>query len=285
MPNKFLQLIAIMRLNAPIGYLLVFFPTVFGLLLALKDLKKLVLIPLFFIGSVLSRAAGCIINDIFDYKIDAKVERTKNRPIASGNMTIKEALIVTGLLLVGCLHILISLSITSITLGIIAFFMILVYPLMKRFTNFPQFFLGATFNLGVLIAYAALDDQINQEAIVLYTACCFWTIGYDTIYAFIDIRDDKKVGVKSTAIFFEKKFYKLFIISCYFLFILLFTIANIMSTKYFFPIFGVIISFIILSWQVMTLEINNPDTCLLRFKSNQYVGLILSFSMLLEHLL
>ena len=237
----------------------------------------------FFIGSIIIRGAGCIINDLFDRNLDKLVERTKNRPIASGAVSIKEAIILLLLLLFLGFLILLSLNITSITIGVIAIFFIVLYPLMKRVTYFPQAFLGITINLGVLIGYASIKNDISYDAVILYIACGFWTLGYDTIYAFMDIKDDKKVGIKSTAIFFEQKPYKLYLAAFYTIFLILFafSIRESLSTL---SIIVIIICLIYSLWIVFSLDVNDTENCLIRFKANNYIGFILFLAMLLERL-
>jgi 4-hydroxybenzoate polyprenyltransferase len=280
MQNKFLYIAKLMRLNSPTGALLVFWPATFGLLMTVPDPTDLRFLMLFLVGSVFSRGAGCVINDILDHQIDASVERTKNRPIAKGDVTIFEGLLILFLMLIVCFSLLLFLSITSIVVGLIALFMTILYPLMKRLTYFPQVFLGLTFNLGCLIAYAAIIDEITTNALVMYVGCCFWTIGYDTIYAFMDIKDDKRVGVKSTAIFFERQYYRLFIMGCYLAFAILFISANL-ETGNSMAIKACGFCMMILFWQVHTLDIDKPMNCLARFRSNNLVGLILAVAMLL----
>ncbi len=274
MPNKFFLSLKLMRLQNPTGYLLVFFSACFGILLtntATYILLKLLLI--FFIGSIITRGAGCIVNDIFDKDFDKRVIRTQNRPLARGSLNINEAIILLAILSVCSLIILLSLSKTAIYLGFFSFIMIILYPLMKRITNFPQIFLGLTFN-GVLIANSAVIDTISIESIIMYIACCFWVIGYDTIYGFMDIKDDKKYKIKSMSLFLERKNYKLHLHIYYTIFILLFILANIVATHQ--PNYLTIIyAYIMLSWQVTTLKISDPQNCLTRFKNNNYVGLIL----------
>lgn len=286
MPNyfsrsKLLNFYHLTRMQAPTGYLLSFFPAAFGLLLACEEPKNLLYLPVFFVGSVLVRSAGCIINDLLDQDFDKHVERTKNRPIASGAISNKEALVFLALLLSISLAILLCLSKTAIYLGIIAVILISIYPLMKRFTYFPQVFLGFAFNMGGLIAYAAVKDSISYNAIILYLACGFWTVGFDTIYGFMDIKDDKKIGVKSTSIFFEHRHFKLVIALCYFCFFALVAIAmQDISKKYLF--IGLLQSMIIALWAVFSLNIKDRANCLARFKINNYIGFILFLVMLLE---
>lgn len=283
LPNNWKSSSELMRLHTPTGYLLTFFPAAFGLLLAYEQSMHLIYLPIFLVGSIFARSAGCIINDFFDQKLDIQVERTKNRPLASGKVTNMQALGLLSILLCICLAILLSLSITAITTGFIAFFLIMFYPLMKRVTYFPQVFLGVTFNLGCLIAYSAVKDNISADAFILYISCGFWTVAYDTIYAFGDIKDDKKIGIKSTAIFFEKKPYKLIITNFYTTFFILFTFATKDFLSYFFLTI-ILVCFLYSLWLIISLNINDPKSCLLRFKANNYIGFLLVFGMLLEKL-
>ena len=229
---------------------------------------------LFFIASVITRSAGCIINDLFDQDYDKHVSRTKDRPLASGQLGTKDALILLGILLSCSLAILLTLNKTSIYLGLLAFIMIVLYPLMKRITNLPQVFLGLTFNFGALIGSSAVIDRVSLASFIMYIACCFWTISYDTIYGFMDLTDDKGVKVKSMALFLEHKNYKLHLYSYYTLFIILFIIANLVA-KHHIGYLDIFFACCSLIWQVFTLDISDPHNCLLRFKNNNYVGLIL----------
>ena len=284
MTNKFTNLLLLMRLNSPVVYFCYFFPAAFGLMLAYKnDPSDLLYLLIFMVGSVITRGAGCIINDLFDRNLDKKVARTKNRPIASGAISVKEAIILLfALLLIGLL-ILLSLNTTSIAIGFIAIFLTTLYPLMKRITYFPQVFLGITINLGCLIGYAVLTDNISMDAMILYFACGFWTVGYDTVYAFMDIKDDKKVGIKSTAIFVENMNYKAIILGLYLAFIFLFAFAT-WNTMNLFLSMAIILSILGTIWIVYTLDITQESNCLARFKANNYIGFILFLGLLLEKL-
>jgi 4-hydroxybenzoate polyprenyltransferase len=233
-----------------------------------------------FVGSVLARSSGCVINDFFDRDFDRQVLRTKNRPLANNTISTELALIILGLLLILTMWTLLYFTIIPIIIGIIAFCMIVIYPLMKRFTYFPQVFLGLTFNLGCLISYAEIKDDISVGAFLMYIACGFWTFGYDSIYAFMDIKDDKSIGVKSSAIFLKDKNYKLFILCAYIIFMVLYVVANL-STNNYLGLIGGAIALFVLFWQVKSLDVTDPANCLIRFKSNVYVGFIMAFSMLL----
>jgi 4-hydroxybenzoate polyprenyltransferase len=283
MPNIFFIIPVMMRLHAPTGYLLSFFPAALGLLLGYNTPSDLIYLPVFLLGSVLIRGAGCIINDILDQELDKKVSRTKNRPLPCGDITTKQAIFIAAIILCCCLAILLSLKVTAIYIGLLAFFLIILYPLMKRVTYFPQVFLGITFNLGCLIGYSAIQDNISKDALTLYCAFGFWTVAYDTIYAFMDIKDDKKTGIKSTAIFFEHKRYKLILLALYISFFILMSFAFRKSLSIF-SVTAIIISFIIALWAVISLDIKKAQNCLARFKINNYIGFILFLSILLEKL-
>jgi 4-hydroxybenzoate polyprenyltransferase len=280
MPKIFSTIVELLRLDKPVGYLLVFFPALFGLFLAYEEPIDLYYIPVLFVGSVLARSSGCVINDFFDRDFDRQVLRTKNRPLANNTISTELALIILGLLLLLTMWILLYFTIIPIIIGMIAFCMIVIYPLMKRFTYFPQVFLGLTFNLGCLISYAEIKDDISVGALLMYIACGFWTFGYDSIYAFMDIKDDKSIGVKSSAIFLKDKNYKLFILCAYIIFMVLYVVANL-STNNYLGLIGGTIALFVLFWQVKSLDVTDPANCLIRLKSNVYVGFIMAFSMLL----
>lgn len=273
MQNKLLLTLKLMRADKPVAYLLVFFPALFGLLLANPSRSELMhLIPLFILGSITTRSSGCIINDIFDRKFDKHVARTKNRPLASKALSVSYAIFILFILSAISLCILLLLNKTAIYIGFFALIMISIYPVMKRITYFPQVFLGFTFNLGTLVAYGAVQDKIDIAAIIMYLACCFWTVGYDTIYGFADINDDKKIGVKSLSIYLENKHYKFWLYICYVGFILLFVLAAYNNIDY----LPIIAALILLILQVATLDIKNPANCMTGFRANNYVGVLLS---------
>ena len=200
--------IEVTRLNKPIGFLLLFWPCAWGLTLGYyfekSDDNYFYYLFLFFLGSVLMRSAGCIVNDIVDKKIDTKVLRTKNRPIASGSLNKNLAWIYILILCSLAFLILIQFNFLTIYLGIFSMIFAFTYPFMKRFTYWPQLFLGFTFNWGIVMAWTAVTNEITYLPILLYIGAIFWTLGYDTIYGLQDISDDEVIGVKSTAIKFKK---------------------------------------------------------------------------------
>lgn len=265
----------LLRFYQPIGSLLLFFPCSFGILLAsTKGKIPWSLLLLFLAGSIIMRSAGCIINDLTDKDLDALVDRTKNRPLAKKSISILSSLIMLLLLCSLGAMILFSLTKTAIFVGLCAIPLVIIYPFMKRLTNYPQAFLGITFNIGVLVGYAAIKDSLSSSAFILYIACCFWTLGYDTIYAYQDMRDDIKSGIKSTAITFSKN-PKAPLYCFYISMISLLACVGIYNGFSFLFFFFVILGLIQLMCQVYFFDPNSPASCLKYFKSNAYFGVII----------
>ena len=286
--EKFQIFIQLTRLNKPIGILLLFWPCLWGLTLAYyfsgETLLYLKHIILFFLGSILMRSAGCIFNDIVDKDFDKKVKRTKKRPIASGKISVKKAFLYIIALCLIALFILLQFNFLTIVLGLGSMMLAFSYPFMKRITYWPQLFLGLTFNWGVIMAWTSLTNNISLEPIILYVAAIFWTLGYDTIYGLQDIKDDEIIGVKSTSIKFKNSS-KIFVGICYGICILLILVMSfvIKIDKY---LFILSIFFIMtLIYQLKFFKINNPKSCLLAFKNNNFTGMfvflfIFSFTIL-----
>jgi 4-hydroxybenzoate polyprenyltransferase len=272
------------RLNKPTGFMLLFWPCGWGLAYAYSIEKNLhqflYFLLLFFLGSVLMRSAGCIINDIVDRDIDKKVQRTKNRPLACNLISVKLALTYTGILCGLAFLILIQFNKLTIILGFISMILAFSYPFMKRVTYWPQFFLGLTFNWGAVMAWAAVTNNVSVEIIILYTSAIFWTLGYDTIYGTQDITDDEIIGIKSTSIKFKNNI-KLFVSFCYFvssaLIILLFYNKFSLNTLSLL----VIIYVLSLMYQVIKFKKNEPKECLRAFKINNFSGFCLFFGIFL----
>ena len=196
--------IELTRLDKPIGYMLLFWPCLWGLTLAYNFKNEINIFIyyslLFFAGSVLMRSAGCIINDISDRKFDKKVKRTRLRPIASEKISIKLALLFASILCLLALLILINFNFFTIVLAICSMPLAFTYPLMKRFTYWPQLYLGITFNYGIILGWTSINPFIDIKPLLLYFGAIFWTLGYDTIYGFQDIKDDEIIGVKLSLI-------------------------------------------------------------------------------------
>tara|TARA_B100001123_G_scaffold414282_1_gene513540 strand:+ start:19 stop:894 length:876 start_codon:yes stop_codon:yes gene_type:complete len=278
--------IQLTRLNKPIGYMLLFWPCLWGLTIAydFKDNLSLFIFYsiLFFLGSVLMRSAGCIVNDIVDKNFDKKVNRTKNRPIASGKVSVLLAIIYCLVLCGLALLVLINFNKLTIIIAILSMPLAFTYPLMKRFTYWPQLFLGITFNYGLLLGWISIQENISLTPIVFYIGAIFWTLGYDTIYGYQDIKDDEIIGVKSTSIKFKNNS-KVFISFCYFVFISSLVITGLhmnFENNYFLLLMLPIAHLFI--FQINKLKINNPNSCHLKFKSNNFLGLIIFIIILVE---
>jgi len=227
------------------------------------------------------RSAGCIINDIADKKFDQKVERTKNRPIASEKISIKLALLYALVLCFCAFLILINFNLLTIVLALASMPFAFSYPLMKRFTYWPQLFLGITFNYGLVLAWISINNSISLTPIMFYIGAIFWTLGYDTIYGYQDIKDDEIIGVKSTSIKFKNN-PKSFLIICYsFLLVSLIIVGALMNFSNIFYVSLIIPLCHLFLYQVKSLNIKQPESCLKIFKSNNIIGLIIYFNILL----
>ena len=283
--QNFKLIIELTRLNKPIGFMLLFWPCVWGLTLSYNfDLTLNVFIfygLLFFSGSVLMRSAGCIVNDISDKNFDKLVERTKNRPVASGKISIRSAIIYTVVLCVIAFLVLINFNKFTILMALVSMPFAFTYPLMKRFTYWPQLFLGITFNYGLVLAWISIKNEISLIPIIFYLGAIFWTLGYDTIYGYQDIKDDEIIGVKSTSIKFKNN-PKKFILICYLTFIAsLILIGVLMKFNLFYFLFLIIPIFQLIFFQIHKLNVNDPLNCLTKFKSNNFLGLIIFVNLLI----
>ena len=287
--NQINLFIELTRLKKPIGFMLLFWPCLWGLTLVYDFQSNLInyffYSTLFLSGSILMRSAGCIVNDIADRNFDKKVERTKRRPIASGKVSVKLASAYAMILCVIAFLVLINFNKFTILMALISMPLAFAYPLMKRITYWPQLFLGITFNYGLVLAWISIANEISIIPIIFYLGAIFWTLGYDTIYGFQDIKDDEIIGVKSTSIKFKndpKKF--LFISYCIFIISLL-LIGVLMSFKYYYFIFLIFPVLHLLVFQVKKLNTKHPIDCLNRFKSNNFIGLIIFINILIGKLI
>ena len=277
--------IELTRLKKPIGYMLLFWPCAWGLTLAYDFSESLnnyfFYLLLFFLGSVFMRSAGCIVNDILDKEFDAKVLRTKNRPIASGEISIKLGIIYSFILCLLAFWVLLQFNYFTIILALGSMPLAFTYPLMKRYTYWPQLFLGITFNYGLILGWTAITGKIDIIIIVLYIGAIFWTLGYDTIYGYQDIIDDEIIGLKSTSIKFKNKPYSL-LFSCYSIFLLsLLIIGYYMELNEFSLLVFTLILIQMFYFQLKKLNIVKPSSCLKIFKSNNYLGFIILFGLLI----
>ncbi len=280
--NQLNLFVELTRLKKPIGFMLLFWPCSWGLTMAYdfsSDLKiYFFYLLLFFLGSVLMRSAGCIVNDIFDKEFDKKVARTKNRPIASEKISVKLALIYSGVLCLIALIVLINFNFFTILIALASMPLAFTYPLMKRLTYWPQLFLGITFNYGLLLGWTSINEEISLIPIIFYFGAIFWTLGYDTIYGFQDIEDDEIIGVKSTSIKFKKNPI-IFLSLCYSIFlIMLIFIGYLIGFKYLYFMSLGLIALQIYFFQLKKFNSKDPLICLKIFKSNNFLGALVLIS-------
>lgn len=275
--------IALMRLDKPIGIWLLFFPASWAVAFAAGgNAGHLMLLML--LGSLLTRAAGCVINDLTDRKLDAQVERTRNRPLANGQITPIKAFLLLFLLLSGAFLIALSLPEGVFILVLLALPMIAAYPWMKRLTWWPQLFLGLTFNLGALFGWVASGQPLSLPAGLLYAACVCWTLGYDTIYAVQDMDDDAKIGIRSSARRVGLKHLRTFVTLCYATMLMLLATTGILlgaGPAYY---CGLLLALGHAFWQATQLPCASERAGAL-FRSNQWLGLFILMGLLADRLL
>ena len=279
--NLFIELT---RLKKPIGYMLLFWPCAWGLTIAYdfsnEKITYFLYLFLFFSGAVLMRSAGCIVNDIVDRKFDARVDRTKSRPIASGQVTVFLGLIYSSLLCLIALIVLIQFNYLTILLALGSMPLAFTYPLMKRFTYWPQLFLGITFNYGIILGWTCVANELNILPFILYIGAIFWTLGFDTVYGFQDIKDDEIIGLKSTSIKFKSNPY-LFLKICYSIFLVnLILIGILLKLNQIYFICLIIVAMQIFYFQIYKLDVKKTHSCLKVFKSNNFLGLLIFISLL-----
>jgi len=283
--NQLKLFVELTRLGKPIGYMLLFWPCAWGLTLAYNFSSNLYnyffYLLLFFLGAVLMRSAGCIVNDILDKKFDAKVFRTKNRPIASKRISVKLGFFYVLILCFLALLVLLNFNFFTIVLALGSMPLAFSYPLMKRFTYWPQLFLGITFNYGLILGWTAINAEINITVIIFYIGAIFWTLGYDTIYGYQDIKDDEIIGLKSTSIKFKKNAKK-FLFTCYSCFFTFFIMGGYyMKFDFFFYIISIFIFAHLFLYQIKIFDPKKSSICLKIFKSNNFFGLIVFLNILI----
>jgi len=277
--------IELTRIKKPIGYMLLFWPCAWGLSIAYDfngELTTYIFYMLLFLsGAILMRSAGCIVNDIFDKNFDKKVFRTKNRPIASNKISVKNGIFYSLFLCLLAFIVLIQFNYFTILLALGSMPLAFTYPLMKRYTYWPQLFLGITFNYGLILGWTAITGEINLIPLIFYLGAVFWTLGYDTIYGFQDLKDDEIIGLKSTSIKFKQK-PNLFLTICYLMFFLsLITIGILLKLNVIFYFMLIAVTFQLYFLQIRKLDIKSSKICLSIFKSNNNIGFLVLLSLVL----
>jgi 4-hydroxybenzoate polyprenyltransferase len=288
MPPGFRPFARLMRLDRPIGWWLLLLPCWWGLTLAQiageGGVPKLWYGLLFLLGAIIMRGAGCTLNDIADRDFDAKVARTRSRPIPSGQVSVQAAFIFLILQCLLGLVILLQFNWTTVAIGAASLVIVAIYPFMKRFTYWPQVFLGLAFNWGALVGWSAIHDGLALPALFLYLGGISWTLAYDTIYAHQDKEDDVLIGVKSTALKLGSA--SAWWIGGFFVLALLFIEASLwLAHAHLLAHMGVAAAALHAAWQISRLEIDNPQRCLQLFRSNRDFGLFILLGLLLDTLI
>lgn len=280
LPARLRPFALLARLDRPIGVWLLFLPGAWGILLARKDgWFSLYLIVLFAIGAIVMRAAGCVVNDLWDRKLDRLVARTATRPLASGAVSVPAALLFLAALLLTGLAILLQLDRTAEILGICALIPVALYPAAKRVTWWPQLMLGVTFGWGAPMGYAAAGGAPVWPALALYAATILWILGYDTIYAHQDREDDALAGIKSSALRLGAGTQRFLVLS-YGGSIILLGIACLAANLAPITFIALLLPTALLAWQVIRLDIDDPSLCLALFQLNRVVGVLVALAIL-----
>lgn len=274
----------LMRLDKPIGILLLMWPTLWALLLAGQGYPNWKVACIFITGVVLMRSAGCVMNDIADRKYDGHVERTKNRPIVSGEVSVKEATLLALSLCLLAFVLVCFLNQLTILLSIAALFLAATYPLTKRFLAIPQAYLGIAFGFGIPMAYAAIMNQIPNIAWWLLLANVFWAVAYDTEYAMVDREDDRKIGIQSSALFFGQ-YDVLAIMVCYGVMLSIFAYIGQLFGFGLYYYLGIVGAVVLVVWQYQMIKKRNKSKCFNAFLANNWIGCVLLFGLAAEYYL
>jgi 4-hydroxybenzoate polyprenyltransferase len=281
LPPGWRPYVLLARLDRPIGAWLLFLPGLWGILLARADaLETIRLVALFAIGSLVMRAAGCVVNDLWDRDLDRKVARTAARPLASGALQVRDALAFLAVLLLAGLLILLQLNELAQVLGCASLLLVALYPLAKRVTWWPQLMMGFTFGFGAPLGYAAGAHVLDAAWAALYGAAILWDLGFDTIYAHQDREDDALAGIGSTARLFGENT-RPFVAACYAGTIVMLAFAGWLAglTQWFYP--ALILPAVLLGRQIVQLDIDDPANCLRQFRANREAGLAAGLAILI----
>lgn len=274
----------LMRLNKPIGILLLLWPMLWGLWFAAQGFPDWHILIIFILGTVLMRSAGCVINDFADRNIDPHVERTKNRPMAVGKVTSREALLLAAALSVCAFILILPLNQLTILLSVPALFLAASYPFTKRFFAMPQAYLGVAFSFGIPMAFAAQTDSLPSIVWILLLANLFWVIAYDTAYAMVDKPDDLKIGINTSAITFGR-FDVLGVMLCHACFIALMMVVGWLQQMNLVYYAGLLIAVGLMVYQYRLIRHRDRALCFKAFLHNNWVGMVIFMGIALDFLI
>jgi 4-hydroxybenzoate polyprenyltransferase len=280
MVYKIKQYALLMRLHRPIGSLLLLWPTLWALWIANHGKPNSFILIIFILGVLVMRSAGCVINDIADRHFDPHVARTRNRPLAAGNIKLIEAIILFIFLCLIAFLLVLQLNIFTIKLAFIGLALAILYPFTKRFTYWPQLFLGAAYAWGVPMAFSAQTQQLPTICWLIYTTAILWPVAYDTLYAMVDKPDDIKIGIKSTAILFNNYDKAIVALLQIIILILLCTIGQIANLNFLFDI-SLIIATVLFIYQQFLIKDRLPEKCFKAFLNNNWFGLVIFLGIVL----
>ena len=281
--NKIKLYLELMRVDRPIGFYLLMWPVLWAFLIATDGQPTIIYMIIFAIGIIATRSAGCIINDYFDQDIDKKVERTKNRVLASEKVSNKEAISIFTILMLICLSLLLMLGLEILIFAILSFFLLIIYPLMKRYFKMPQLILGLAFGSSIPMVFIIETGEMDINCFLLYFLTVIWAIVYDTYYAMADKKDDNKIGVQSSAIFFGDNDIKISK-NLHYLVIVVFLLIGLLNNFNLFFYFFILLSCLCIIYQNLLVSNRIPYQCISAFENNNIFGLIVTFGLIFNYL-
>ncbi|WP_236994702.1 4-hydroxybenzoate octaprenyltransferase [Granulosicoccus antarcticus] len=282
--QKLPHFVALTRLNRPIGIYLLMWPMLWALWFAAKGVPRLDVLFIFIVGTVLTRSAGCAINDYADRDIDGHVARTHQRPLATGALTAKEALLATGVLLLTAFILVLFTNALTIKLSLIAAALAIAYPFAKRHTHWPQVVLGAAFGFAIPMAYAAQTNQVPPQAWWLFISAVLWAVAYDTLYAMADREDDLKIGVKSTAILFGR-FDLIIVVALQLIVLCILALIGLQAGRGMFYFIALALSCGFIVYQQSLVRERDPARCVQAFLNNNWLGMTVFIGLALDYAL
>ena len=281
--NKIKLYLELMRVDRPIGFYLLMWPVLWAFLIATDGQPTIIYMIIFAIGIIATRSAGCIINDYFDQDIDKKVERTKNRVLANEKVSNKEAISIFTILMLICLSLLLMLGLEILIFAILSFFLLIIYPLMKRYFKMPQLILGLAFGSSIPMVFIIETGEMDINCFLLYFLTVIWAIVYDTYYAMADKKDDNKIGVQSSAIFFGDNDIKISK-NLHYLVIVVFLLIGLLNNFNLFFYFFILLSCLCIIYQNLLVSNRIPYQCISAFENNNIFGLIVTFGLIFNYL-